>query len=62
MELVRDYRNQVWHTKKLDKVLEDILSTIENGSLTVIIQDEYAIQINVKNNYINIGGEQSNAR
>ncbi len=62
MELVRDYRNQVWHTKKLDKVLEDILSTIENGSLTVIIQDEYAIQINVKSNYINIGGEQSNVR
>lgn len=57
MELATDYRDQVWHTKKLDKVLEGILSTIENGSLTVVIQDEYAIQINVKNNYIYIGGE-----
>ena len=57
MELNTDYSNQVWHTKKLDRILEDILSTIENGSLTVIIQDENAIQINVKNNYIYIGGE-----
>ncbi|WP_190283419.1 hypothetical protein QTL86_22260 [Cellulosilyticum sp. ST5] len=57
MELATDYRDQVWHTKKLEKVLEDILSTIENGSLTVVIQDEYAIQINVKNNYIYAGGE-----
>ena len=57
MKLDADFRNQVWHSKKLDKILEDILATIENGSLTVIIQDEYAIQINVKNNYIYIGGE-----
>lgn len=57
MELNTDYSNQVWHTKKLDRILEDILSTIENGSLTVIIQDENAVQINVKNNYIYVGGE-----
>lgn len=57
MELAANYSDQVWHTKRLDKVLEDILKTIENGSLTVVIQDEYAIQINVKNNYNYIGGE-----
>ena len=62
MDLASDYRKQVRHTKEVSSILEDIVSTIENGSLTVIIQDEYAIQINVKNNYIYRGGERGNAR